>query len=118
MKSLKRQAASKARHSEQWQGDSTRSLYGDEKLSCGFRVPVIIVKVRAAYYLTFMSMSGLRGGAELNQEGQCPESKMICSTRRKRHADEDLLNYQRTFEAERGTSGLLCCCLGSWLSCF
>lgn len=44
MNSIKRQAASKARQNKQQQGDSTRSLSGDEKLSCDFRVPVIISK--------------------------------------------------------------------------
>lgn len=58
MKSIKRQAASKARQSKQQQGGSTSSLSGDEKLSCDFRVPAIIVKVHSAYSLIFMRMSG------------------------------------------------------------
>lgn len=61
MNSIKREVASKARQYKQQKSDSTRSLSGDEKLSCGFRVPVIIVKVRPAYSLTFMSMRGLKG---------------------------------------------------------
>lgn len=60
MNSIKRQAASKARQNKQQQGDSTRSLSGDEKLSCDFRALVIIVKVHSAYSLTFMRMSGLK----------------------------------------------------------
>lgn len=58
MNSIKRQAASKARQNKQQQGDSTRSLSGDEKLSCDFRVPVMTVKVHSAYLLIFMRMSG------------------------------------------------------------
>lgn len=61
MNSIKRQVASKARANKQRQGDSTRSLSADEKLSCDFRVPVIIVKVHSAYWLIFMRVSGLRG---------------------------------------------------------
>lgn len=60
MRSFRRQVASKARHNEhngQRQGDTTSSLSAHEKLSCGFRVPVIIAKVCAAYLLTFMSVS-------------------------------------------------------------
>lgn len=77
MNSIKRQAASKARQNKQQQGDSTRSLSGDEKLSCDFRVPVIIVKVRSAYSLTFLHMSGPRARAEpkkdcvMRQECSC-----------------------------------------------
>lgn len=39
MNSIKRQAASKARQNRQQQGDSTRSLSADEKLSCDFSCP-------------------------------------------------------------------------------
>lgn len=58
MKSIKTQAASKTRQNKQQQGDSTRSLSSDEKLSCDFRVSVIIAKVHSAYSLIFMRMSG------------------------------------------------------------
>lgn len=58
MNSIKKQAASKARQNKLQQGDSTRSLSGDEKLSCNFLVAVIIVKVHSAYSLIFMRVSG------------------------------------------------------------
>lgn len=61
MNSIKRQISSKARQNDQQQGDSARSLSGDEKLSCDFRVPVIIIKVHSAYLLIFMHMSGPKG---------------------------------------------------------
>lgn len=61
MKSIKRQAASKATQNKQQQGDSIGSLSAVEKLSCDFRVPVIIVKVHSAYSLIFMHMSGPEG---------------------------------------------------------
>lgn len=60
MNSIKRQTASKGRQNkQQQQGDSTGSLSGDEKLSCVFRVPALIVKVDSAYLQIFMHMSGL-----------------------------------------------------------
>lgn len=57
MRSFNRQAASKARHNGQWQSDTTSSLSAHEKLSCSFRVPVIIAKVCAAYLQAFMNVS-------------------------------------------------------------
>lgn len=58
MNSIKRQAASKARQNKQQQGDSTRSLSADEKLSCDFRVPVMTVKAHSASLLIFPRTSG------------------------------------------------------------
>ncbi len=63
MNSIKRRAASKARQNKRQRGDSTRSLSAHEKLSCDFRVPVIIVKVHSAYSLVIMRMSGPKARA-------------------------------------------------------
>lgn len=61
--SFNRQVASKARHNKQQQSGSTSSLSAYEKLSCGFRVLVMIIKVCAAHSLTFTAVSGPRGGS-------------------------------------------------------
>lgn len=82
MNSIKGQAASKARQNKQRRGDSTRSLSGDEKRSCDFRVPVIIAKVHSAYSLIFMSMSG-PGSSSSSQRGLCHASECACGIWRK-----------------------------------
>lgn len=58
MKSIKRQAASKATQKNLQQGDSTSSLSTHEKLSCDFHVRVITAKVCSAYLLNLMRTSG------------------------------------------------------------
>ena len=89
MHSIKRQAASKARQNKQQRGDSTRSLSSDEKLSCDFRVPVIIVKVHSAYSLTFVRTSGLEACAHPTRIVSCVTMFFWHMAKRITHADED-----------------------------
>lgn len=90
MNSIKRQAASKARQNKQQQGDSTGSLSADEKLSCDFRVPVIIVKVHSAYSLIFMRVSGLQACAQPESIVSCVRMCLRRMVRRITHADKEI----------------------------
>lgn len=89
MNSIKRQAASKARQNKQQQGDSTGSLSADEKLSCDFLVPVIIVKVPSAYSLIFMRVSGLQAYARPESIVSCVRMCLWHMVKRITHADKE-----------------------------
>lgn len=132
MRSFRRQVASKARHNEhngQRQGDTTSSLSAHEKLSCGFRVPVIIAKVCAAYLLTFMSVSRLRtlgSGQNIKKTWAVSWAKMFFWHMVKgtsvtidvsRHV---CINYRRqrgNSKRQKDVGELWCQLFGAWLHC-